>query len=99
MVRQAVPPILVLAHRGCRWIGFAFLAVRGSPVLGAIAAIAACASLFLAALTAEWLSGVGPWTDWLSRPVGLPAWLFIPNIVFWWHVGGMSAWKTATRRW
>jgi hypothetical protein len=76
-----------------------FLAVRGSPILGAIAGVAACASLVLAAMTAAWLSGVGSWTDWLSNPVGLPVWLFIPNIVFWWHVGGMSAWKTATRRW
>lgn len=76
-----------------------FLAVRGSPILGAISGVAACASLVLAAITAAWLSGVGSWTDWLSNPVGLPVWLFIPNIVFWWHVGGMSAWKTATRRW
>lgn len=87
-------PIGVIAGLASR-----FLSVRGSTLLGAFAAVAACGSLILAGVTAGWVSGVGPWTGWLSNPVGLPGWLFIPNIVFWWYVGGMSAWKTAIRRW
>ncbi|MFM7538686.1 MAG: hypothetical protein ACKO9Z_03405, partial [Planctomycetota bacterium] len=72
---------------------------RGVPVLGLVAAMAACASFPAAAWMAAFLHGGSHWHEWLGNPVGLPEWLFAPNVAFWLYTGGMSGWKLATRRW
>ena len=87
-------PIGVVAGLLARWP-----AGRGSPVLGLVAAMAACASLPVAAWTAAHLRGGSHWLEWLGNPVGLPEWLFGPNVAFWLYAGAMSGWKLATRRW
>ena len=87
-------PIGVVAGLLARWP-----AGRGSWVLGVTAVLAACGSFLAAAMVASALTGIGPWTEWLANPVGLPPWLFAANVGFWWYTGGMSGWKLATRRW
>lgn len=87
-------PIGVVAGLLARWP-----AGRGAAALGAVAVAVSCGSFLAAALVVSTLTGVGPWTEWLGNPVGLPAWLFTANVAFWWYTGGMCAWKLATRRW